>query len=356
MKVNRTDLSIALRELARVAPNKPSIPILAYVVIEATNGTLKLRSTDLDTHLTADLPCDGDLAPTCLPLKSLAALARPESKKDAGVVSIDLDGMIATVVVDGVTSKLPALPAEDFPSLPTADGLSLVALWPATKLRAALGYVLPAVSGDITRPHIGGVNLEGARIASTDGHRLHLADLPSAIADKMFLPTTAAATLLRMLNGDGQVVLARTKSHLRARRGVFTLDAKLGDMEFPNVDQAVPSMLSLPTRLMVETDAVRKAMARIGKLSTRGAFKMTVNGVVMLSTDSEDGSTEFELPVVSNTHEGDDLVIGFNAAYLADAVNGTEGAALMLLGGCLDPLRVNSACETRTAVIMPMRT
>jgi len=341
MKITKTDLSSALRDLARVAPNKPSIPILSHVVLQAAGGTLTLRSTDLDIHLTAELPCEGDLAPTCLPLKPLAALAKPESKKDNGAISIDLDGEVATILAGGMTSKLAALPAEDFPTLPSADDLSLVALWPAAGLRAALAYVLPAASNDATRPHICGVNLEGARIAATDGHRMHRAELPSAIADKMFLPTAAATILLRTLNGDGQVALARTETHLRARCGAFTLDARLEDVEFPDVDQVVPSPRSMPIRLTVEADAVRKAMARIDKLTGHGAFKMTVNGAVMLSTGTEDGSTEFELPVVANNHEGEDLVIGFCAKYLTDAVNGSSGAAELHLGRSLDPLRVD---------------
>jgi DNA polymerase-3 subunit beta len=354
MQILKQELSAALRELTRVAPNRPHVPILAHVVLGAENNTLTLRATDLDLHLTAELPCEGDLAPTCLPLKPLAALAKPESKKDTGVVTIDLDGEIAQITADGVTSKLAALPAGDFPASIPVDDLSLVALWPAAGLRAALGYVLPAASNDVTRPHLCGVNLEGARVAATDGHRLHRAELPSAIADGMFLPTAAAAILLRTLTGEGQVVLARTESHLRARCGVFTLDARLGDVEFPDVDQVVPSLLSMPTRLMVEADAVRKAMARIGKLTDRGGFKMTVNGAVRISAGTEDGSTEFELPVVSNTHEGEDLVIGFAAKYVADAVNGSSGAAELHLGRSLDPLRVDVA-DGRLAVVMPMR-
>jgi hypothetical protein len=117
----------------------------------------------------------------------------------------------------------------------------------------------------------------------------------------------------------------------------------------------VPDPYSLPTRLEVEPQAVRKAMSRIGKITKRGAFKMSVNGVVTLSADSNEGSTEFVLPTVSNSHVGSDLVTGFNAVYLAEAVNGTDKTAEIHLGGVLDPMRVDFCGTGRTAVVMPVR-
>ncbi|MDD5310035.1 MAG: hypothetical protein PHU25_22185, partial [Deltaproteobacteria bacterium] len=289
----------------------------------------------------------------CLPLKPLLALAKPESRKDTGLVSIDVADLTATILVDGVTSKLPALPAEDFPEVMSADGLSLVALWPAKDLHDALAYVLPAANDDVTRPHLCGVNLSDNRAKATDGHRLHIATLPTAIPEGMFLSTDAANTLVHILSGDGQVVLARTESTLRARCGAWTLDAKLKTETFPDVDQAVPSVKTMATRLTVEPQAVRRAMSRIGKITRRGCFKMVVNGVVTLSADSDEGSTEFVLPTVSNTHVGTDLITGFNAVYLAEAVNGSSETAEIHLGGVLDPMRIDF--EGKTAVVMPVR-
>jgi DNA polymerase III subunit beta len=185
MKITKIALSAALRELARVAPAKPAVPILSHVLVEATNGILTLRATDMDRDLSTTLSVEGDLAPTCLPLKALLALAKPESRKDTGLVDIDAADATATIIVDDTTSKLSTLPAGDFPEAMSTDDLSLVALWPATELHDALAYVLPAANDDVTRPHLCGVNLSDNRAKATDGHRLHIAALPTAIPEGM---------------------------------------------------------------------------------------------------------------------------------------------------------------------------
>jgi len=354
MKVNRTALSAALRELARLAPSKPSIPILSHVLVHAENGTATLTATDLTQRLSVELPAEGEIN-TCLPAKTLAALVKPESKNDTSVCVVDVEGGVANVVLDDITTRLPALVPDDFPSSTEAAGLSLVALWPARELSQALAYVLPAVSDDLTRPHLCGVCLVDGRAASTDGHRLHVAALPSAIAESSYLPIGAAASLARLLDRDGHVVLARTGDLLRVRCDNWTLDTKLKVEVFPPIDQVVPAVISMPTWVEVESKLLVKALGRLAKITSQRLVKMTVNGAITLSTsDPELGDAETAIPVVSSNHTGADFVAGFNSGYLVDAMNGVSGTAQLHLGGCLDPLRVDSD-GGRIAIVMPAR-
>ena len=142
MKVNRTALSNALRDLVRVAPSKPHIPILANVRLRARNGALEITATDVDTFLTATLGCDGDID-VCVPAKPLAAVVKPEGKPVAAdVVDIEpLSETTVSVAVDGLSTRLAALPPDDFPVPPPIDDISLVAVWSAADLRAAIAPI-----------------------------------------------------------------------------------------------------------------------------------------------------------------------------------------------------------------------
>jgi len=355
MKVNRTALSTALRDLVRLVPTKPHIPILSNVRLRATNGALEITATDVDTFLTAVLPCEGDID-ICLPAKTLAAVVKPEGKAVAADV-VDIEALAPTTVsvaVDGLSTRLAALPPDDFPVPPPIDDISLVAVWPAADLRAAISYVLPAVSNDLTRPHLCGVCLRDNLAATTDGHRLHAAPLPSPVAEPIFLHTSAALALERALAAADHAVLARHEDVLCVRCGNWSLTTHLKSDIFPPVDQVVPALISMPTRIEVEPKMLAKALGRVARVSSSRMVKMTVNGVVTLSTSDIDlGDAETVVPVISNSHTGEDLVTGYNAAYLTDAIADTTSVTLSLCRP-LDPLRVDSD-GGRIAVVMPVR-
>ena len=355
MKVNRTSLSSALRDLVRLVPSRPHVPILSNVRLTSKNGALEIAATDVDTFLTAALPCDGDID-ACVSAKTLAAAVKPEGKPVAAdVVEIEaLSDATVSVAVDGLSTRLAALPPDDFPVPPPIDDISLVALWPAAELRAAIAYVLPAVCGDLTRAHLCGVCLRDNLAATTDGHRLHAAPLPSPVAEPIFLHTSAALALERALAGSDHVVLARHDDVLCARCGNWTLVTHLKSDIFPPVDQVIPSLTSLPTRIEIEPKVLAKALGRVARVSSSRMVKMTVNGVVTLSTSDIDlGDAETVVPVISNSHTGEDLVTGYNAAYITDAIADTKAITLSM-GRCLDPLRVDSD-SGRIAVVMPVR-
>jgi len=355
MKVNRSALSSALRDLVRLAPSKPHITILSNVRLRAANGVLEIIATDVDTFLTASLSCEGDID-VCVPAKTLAAVVKPEGKPVAAdVVDIEpLSETTVSVAVDGLSTRLAALPPDDFPVPPPIDDISLVALWPAAELRAAISYVLPAVSNDLTRPHLCGVCLVDSRVATTDGHRLHAAPLPSPVAEPIFLHTSAALALERALAGSDHVVLARHENVLCVRCGQWALVTHLKSDEFPPVDQVVPALISMPTRIEVEPKVLSKALGRVARVSSSRMVKMTVNGVVTLSTSDIDlGDAETVVPVISNSHTGEDLVTGYNSAYLTDAIAETKSVTLSMCRP-LDPLRVD--CDGgRIAIVMPVR-
>jgi DNA polymerase III sliding clamp (beta) subunit (PCNA family) len=82
--------------------------------------------------------------------------------------------------------------------------------------------------------------------------------------------------------------------------------------------------------------------------------RMTVNGAIQLTAEDPDlGEAQVIVPVVENNHEGDDLVTGFNLAYLRDAIPAKEETVELGLSAPGDALRVDS--DGKVGVVMPMR-
>ena len=354
MKVDRRALYSALTELVRVTDPKASLPILSHVLLQAVAGVLTLRATDLTRNLTCQLSAEGELE-TCLPAKLLAQLIKPEGRGDAGDVIIEsIDDASCAVTFDGLTSRLAALSPEMFPAGPGGkDDWSLLALWPASDVRTTLEYVLPAVSTDDGRPHLNAVYLDLEKIVATDGHRLHLADLPGRLPDPLLIPLESAKTLGRISKLGDQLILARAGNVVRARVGAWQLDAKLADARFPPYEKVIPT--ERPTKMTVDRALLTKALARVTRLSKGKIVKLTINGQVSIAASDPDlGSVAIDVPLIETNHVGDDIVMGVNPAYLKDAITPKQKTIQLGLSNPTDAMTLDLG-GGRFAVVMPTR-
>ena len=315
MRIDRRSLYTALHELARVADPRASIPILSHVLLRAENGILALTATDLTQTLTCKLPADGDLS-TCVPAKLLAALVKPESKRDAGLVSLMLEGDRLVVETDSVTTRLPTADPADFPSgFGSSLEWSFVGTCDAAPLRDAITWVLPAASTDATRRHLCSVCLdnESATVAATDGHRLHTAPSPVSPIAPILLSADAADILHRILADGEQVIMARAKTGerevLRVRFGPWQIETTLVDATFPPYQHVIPARDDQPTRFAVERIAFAKALRRVTAVAKNKQVQLCINGVLAISSaDVDGGEASVIVTVTGNTHSGPDLI------------------------------------------------
>ncbi len=358
MKTNRRALHEALRELVRIQDRKPTLDVLNTVKIEATQGNVTLTTSNLDQWLSAEIPGEGELA-VCIPAKVLQGLTKPENKADDGEVVIEvLDEETVTIVVDGLKTQLKTEPVEDFP-LPSTEDFDLVAMWPAKPFMESLAFVAPVASDDFSRPHLASVCLgekdNGQRVCACDGHRLHTAPSPSILPEPILLPIKAATALQRILKGAQDVIIARSDDRVKMKAGQFTLESKVVDAVFPPVDQVIPSRTE--TQLVVDAKMLTKAVKKMRALSKNPGIKMTVNGVIeMTSANPSVGEATMIVEPVSSNHPSDapDIELGFNSAYLLDSMAKEKGEVRIGLSGPLDPVRFDYE-DGRIGVVMPMR-
>jgi len=357
MLVDRRDLHTVLSELSRIAPKNHTLPALERVLLSASNGILTLTTTDLTRRLSCQLPADGEFN-ACVHCKMVVQVIKPEGRGAAGMAEFHQDSEKVSVLADGLTTHLRTIPPEEFPaehSPAKKEPWSLQGMWPASPLKDALNFVLPAASTDESRPHLCTVLLQDQDAVTTDGHRLHLAPLPVSVAQPLLLPALAAGSLARLLNKGEQVILARSGEVLRSKVGIYQLDIRLSDKQFPPHRQVIPAMDSQPTHIQVQAKLLSKALTRVSRLTRDKRLKLRVNGAITLTTwESEDGSAEIEVPIASSNHEGEDLNIGFDAPYLQQAVAKVVEEVELGFAGALDPMRVDLD-GGRVAVVMPLR-
>ena len=134
--VRKTDLLRELQLFQGIVERKNTIPILANVLIEATDGEVKLLATDLEVGLRsrceASVTKSGSLT---LPAKKLYEIIKALPETD---VRIEEDKSGVKVAADRFDSRMQTLPREDFPTLPEATGAASATL-PRDVLKQMVG-------------------------------------------------------------------------------------------------------------------------------------------------------------------------------------------------------------------------
>ena len=149
--IERSVLLKALGHVHRIVERRNTIPILANVLIEAGDGKLARKSTDLDLEAVESVPADvGQNGATTVPAHVIYDIVRklPEGAQ----ASLETAGDAGQLVLRSGRSRftLQALPASDFPDL-TAGEFSHRFAIPAAELKRLIENTQFAISTEETR-------------------------------------------------------------------------------------------------------------------------------------------------------------------------------------------------------------
>jgi DNA polymerase III sliding clamp (beta) subunit (PCNA family) len=185
------------------------------------------------------------------------------------------------------------------------------------------------------------VREDGLRLVATDGHRLAVRDLPASTVE-LGQTVIAAGDAQRVASiaEDGGPVTLTAGDELAVRTTTKTVSIAATSDHYPDYEAILARCGD--SRLLVETADLK---ARLSRSSELVVLKLTA------SATSADGA---DFP---GKYEGDDLTIGFNPSFLADALEAGIGhEAIIQLGSPLDPVAIRSADDgTLTYLVMPIR-
>ena len=129
--IDQHRLAKALQIVGRIAPRRPVTPVVSAVVIEAEQGGVRLRATDLQStaefYLEADVHVPGSVAVLARTLSSVV------STLGEGDVALSRSGSGESLRLTSGSAafRLQTLDASDFPA-PVSRGLRTLLLSPLT--------------------------------------------------------------------------------------------------------------------------------------------------------------------------------------------------------------------------------
>ena len=342
-------LSRGLSTVTRAVGSRPTMPVLANVLLATDGERLKLSATNLDlgitTWVTANVEEEGTVT---VPARLLTDLVNSMPVGQNVELHEEEKNRTLTVTCQQSRAQVRGIDPEEFPPMPTAEDQPTVSLDQAL-CKELINQVAFGAARDDTRPVLAGVSLEldeaQITMASSDGFRLVMRDatLEQEVADpvKIIVPARALQELVRVLGDDeGAVEMTVTpnRSQVLFRTGDVNLVSRLIEGQFPNVRNFVPK--SYATKVVVARQAFADAMRRVSLFARESANVVRLEveagetgeglnpGRLMIEAQAQDlGESHDELDA---SIEGESTHLAFNAEYLNEFANA-------LAGGTIDP-------------------
>ena len=328
LRVERDVLAESVAWAARTLPSRPSLPVLAGLVLTASADGLTISSFDYEVSGRVEVEADITDPGVCLVSgRLLADIAR---SLPAAPVVLESEGSRLQLSCGRSSFTLPTLPAEDYPQLPTMPTTS--GSIGGRTFADAVAQVAIAAGRDDTLPTLTGIRMEieGAAItlAATDRYRLAVRDFtwqPStpSLSTHALIPARTLADTAKSLADVDEVLIALASGG--SGDGLVGFEGngrrtttRLLDGEFPKYRSLLPAESSAIANIdtAVLSDAVKR-VALVAERNTPVRLAFSASELTLRAGAGDDASAE---EAVECSLEGDAIDIAFNPAYLLDGL------------------------------------
>jgi DNA polymerase-3 subunit beta len=333
-RIERDVLAEAVAWTARSLPSRPSVPVLAGLLVEATAEGLSLSGFDYETSTEATVPADvSDEGRVLVSGRLLSDICRSLPNK---TVEVGLDGSKVSVVCGTARFSLQTMPVEDYPKLPTMP--TATGTVAASLFGQAVAQAVAAAGRDDMLPLLTGVRMEidgeSVSLMATDRFRASLRDIswyPSADGSgtlQALVPARVLADTAKSLAPGSDVTIALASSGAggdgligfegAAGNGTRRTTTRLLEGEFPRVRQLFATEAA--THAWIDTASFVESVKRVSLVAERNTpVRLSFSdGQVVLEAGSGDEAQASES--IPAHVDGPDISIGFNPQYLLDGL------------------------------------
>jgi DNA polymerase-3 subunit beta len=335
-RVERDVLADAVAWAARSLPVRPSVPVLAGLLVEATDDGRVLSTFDYETSARATLAAQvSDEGRALVSGRLLADICRSLPDKP---VEMMLDGARVSLTCGSARFSLQTMPVEDYPSLP--DMPAATGTVTSEAFAHAVAQAVTAAGRDDMLPVLTGVRIEidGSTISllATDRFRLSHRELdwsprtPDESAAAL-VPARVLGDTAKSLTAGGEVTIALATTGSgegiigfegHAPGGLRRTTTRLLDGEFPKVRSLFPN--EHQTTALVDRSALIESVKRVALVAERNTAVQLAFSDGVLTLDAGSGDEAQASESIEATINGEDITTGFNPQFLLDGLSAIE--------------------------------
>jgi DNA polymerase-3 subunit beta len=327
--ISKTSLQKELGLVQGTVEKKNTIPALSNILIESVGeGTIRITGTDLDVTLRceteAEIKTPGSM---CVGARKLFEIARV--LPDAPVSFRKEENNWATVKCERSNFRIAGIDRDNFPEVPSFK--SAPVKLPTGVFKTLIDRTIFAITLEESRYTLSGakfmLNKTGARMVTTDGHRLayverkDLGEGTPAEEIDVLIPRKTLAELTKLTSSfEGEIGLGADENHIYFEVGPRLLISRTLTGQFPNYEMVMPK--TNDKRAEFDSASLGQAIRRVALMADDRShairFHLKPASLDISAQTAEEGEAR---ETVTTEYAGDETEIGFNAAYLQDFLN-----------------------------------
>ena len=325
--LNRDLILPALNNLNGVVESRPTLAILANILVNISPQQLRMTTTDMEVELTESISGEfGQSGNITIPARKTLDICR--SLPEGAEMTLTVENERVNVSSGRSRFSLLSLPAQEFPLVEPGE-TDISFRLPQKLFKSLLDRTAFAMARQDVRYYLNGVLLEAQqdrlRAVATDGHRLALCDVAIAIPTEekkqLIIPRKGVQELVRLVGEtDEEMEIVMSKNHVRVVLDGLVFTSKLVDGKYPDYNRVIPETSDTP--VMAQRELLKRSLSRASILSSdkyRGVkISLEQDKLRSLVHNPEQEQAEDEIDV---EYSGENLEVGFNVSYLLDAVS-----------------------------------
>ncbi len=360
--------------VSRAIQSRPSLPILANVMLTTDDARLRLSATNLELGISAwigaKVETGGSITVPARTLQDLISTLPPER------VDLDLDVRTLTLHLScaGKSANIKGMDAAEFPAMPDFNPEQAIVL-KARTFKEMVDQVVFSAAKEDNRPILTGVlmRFEGdvLTLAAADGYRLSVRttelEFNAGEREPLIVPARTLQELSRVISDEDdelQIALPKGRGQAMFSLSNVVMVSQLIEGKFPDYEAIIPrryetSILAYTDDLLAacrSSEVFAKDSANTARILIEPSGMPTVPGRVVVAGQSQEKG-DAEAPLDASI-EGEAIEVAFNIRYLIDVLSVIREEQVVLeTSGPTSPGVVRPAGrDDFIHVIMPMST
>ena len=323
---SKANLLNGVQTVSKAVPSKTTMSILECILVDATNGEIKLTANDMElgieTTIEGQIVEKGIIA---LDAKMFLEIVRKLPDSD---ITIETDASFKVVITcEKAKFNIAAQSGEDFSYLPVIEKEDYITVSEFTLKEVIRQTIFSIADNDTNKMMTGELfEIEGniLKVVSLDGHRISIRKIElkeNYAQKKVIVPGKTLQEISKIIGGEAEALvdISFTKNHIVFEFDKTVVVSRLIEGEYFKIDQMLSS--DYETKVRIHKKELLDCIDRATLLIKEGDKKPIIidikDGTMELKIKSQIGSMDETIFI---TKEGKDLLIGFNPKFLIDAL------------------------------------
>jgi len=358
---NKTELLQGVNTVLKAVSSKTTMPILECILINTTDGIIKLTANDMELGI--ETKVDGDIlgkGMIALEAKLFSDIVR--KLPDSEVIIETDDNHKALITCEKSKFNISGKSGEDFAYLPDIVKTNSIAISQFSLkeiIRQTIFSVADNESNKLMTGELFEINENELKVVSLDGHRISIRNLElknTYHPIKVVVPGKTLNEVSKILGGDleDKVKISFTDRHIVFEFDQTIVVSRLIEGEYFRINQMLSS--DYETKINVNKKELQNCIERASLLVNENDKKpiiITINdGSLELKISSMIGSMNENIDI---TKEGKDIMIGFNPKFILDALRVIDDEAVSIyLVNPKAPCFIKDAKESYIYLVLPV--